>query len=120
MPASAGIQWLCVVYERRWTPAFAGVTVQALVVTVQTLVVTVHASVVTVHASVVTVQSSVVTVQSSVVTDKNLFATLDLRVRCNPHTQCVELDEATCVSLIIGAAIFIKGRNVHIKQRISF
>ncbi len=26
MPASAGIQWLCVFYERCWTPAFAGVT----------------------------------------------------------------------------------------------
>ena len=95
MPAYAGIQWLCVVYERRWTPAFAGVTVQALVVTVQ---------------------SSVVTVQASVVTDKNLFSTLDLRVRSNPHTQCVEFDESTCISLIVSAAIFIKGRDVHVKK----
>ena len=95
MPAYAGIQWLCVVYERRWTPAFAGVTVQVLVVTVQ---------------------SSVVTVQASVVTDKNLFSTLDLRIRCNPHTQCVEFDESTCVSLIVSAAIFIKCRDVHVKQ----
>ena len=102
MPASAGIQWLYVVCERRWTPAFAGVTIQALVVTVQALV--------------VTVQSSVVTVQASVVTDKNLFATLDLRVRSNPHTQCIEFDETTCISLIVGATIFIKRCDVHVKQ----
>jgi hypothetical protein len=113
MPASAGIQWLCVFCERRWTPAFAGVTVQAWVVTVQALVVTVHASVVTVHAS-------VVTVQVSMVTDKNLFATLDLRIRCNPHTQCVEFDEAASIRLIVGAAIFIKRCDIHVKQRISF
>ena len=99
MPASAGIQWLCVFCERRWTPAFAGVTVQALVVTV--------------HAS-------VVTVQVPMVTDKNLFATLDLGICCNPHTQCIEFDEATCISLIVGAAIFIKRRDIHVKQRISF
>ena len=102
MPASAGIQWLCVFCERRWTPAFAGVTVQASVVTFQVLVVTVHAS--------------VVTVQVSMVTDKNLFATLDFRVRCNPHTQRIEFDEATCISLIVSAAIFIKRRDIHVKQ----
>jgi hypothetical protein len=99
MPASAGIQWLCVLCERRWTPAFAGVTVQAWVVTV--------------HAS-------VVTVQVSMVTDKILFATLDLGVRCNPHTQRIEFDKATGIRLIVGAAIFIKRRDVHVKQRISF
>ena len=102
MPALAGIQWLCVFCERRWTPAFAGVTIQALVVTVQALVVTVHAS--------------VVTVQVSMVTDKNLFATLDLRVRCNPHTQCVEFDEATSVRLIVSATIFIKRCDIHVKK----
>jgi len=99
MPASAGIQWLCVLCERRWTPAFAGVTVQAWVVTV--------------HAS-------VVTVQVSMVTDKILFATLDLGIRCNPHTQRIEFDKATGIRLIVGAAIFIKRRDVHVKQRISF
>lgn len=99
MPASAGIQWLCVLCERRWTPAFAGVTVQAWVVTV--------------HAS-------VVTVQVSIVTDKILFATLDLGIRCNPHTQRIEFDKATGIRLIVGAAIFIKRRDVHVKQRISF
>ena len=106
MPASAGIQWLCVLCERRWTPAFAGVTVQAWVVTVQALVVTVHAS--------------VVTVQVSMVTDKILFATLDLGIRCNPHTQRIEFDKATGIRLIVGAAIFIKRRDIHVKQRISF
>jgi len=116
MPASAGIQWLCVFCERRWTPAFAGVTVQASVVTIQALLVTVQALVVTVQAWVVTVHASVVTVQVSMVTDKNLFATLDFRVRCNPHTQCVEFDEATGIRLIVGAAIFIKRRDVHVKQ----
>jgi len=95
MPASAGIQWLCVLCERRWTPAFAGVTVQAWVVTV--------------HAS-------VVTVQVSMVTDKILFATLDLGIRCNPHTQRIEFDKATGIRLIVGAAIFIKRRDVHVKQ----
>ena len=95
MPASAGIQWLCVLCERRWTPAFAGVTVQAWVVTV--------------HAS-------VVTVQVSMVTDKILFATLDLGIRCNPHTQRIEFDKATSIRLIVGAAIFIKRRDVHVKQ----
>ncbi len=99
MPASAGIQWLCVLCERRWTPAFAGVTVQAWVVTV--------------HAS-------VVTVQVSMVTDKILFATLDLGIRCNPHTQRIEFDKATGIRLIVGAAIFIKRRDIHVKQRISF
>jgi hypothetical protein len=88
MPLHAGIQWLYVFYERRWTPAFAGVTVQA----------------------------SGVTVQASVVTDNNLFATLDFRVRCNPHTQRIEFDEATGIRLIVGAAVFIKRRNVHVKQ----
>ncbi len=120
MPASAGIQWLCVFCERRWTPAFAGVTVQALVVTVQVWVVTIQALVVTIQALVVTVHASVVTVQVSMVTDKNLFAALDFRVRCNPHTQCIEFDEATGIRLIVGAAIFIKRRDVHVKQRISF
>ena len=95
MPASAGIQWLCVLCERRWTPAFAGVTVQAWVVTV--------------HAS-------VVTVQVSMVTDKILFATLDLGIRCNPHTQRIEFDKATGIRLIVGSAIFIKRRDVHVKQ----
>ena len=99
MPTWAGIQWLCVLCERRWTPAFAGVTVQAWVVTV--------------HAS-------VVTVQVSMVTDKILFATLDLGIRCNPHTQRIEFDKATGIRLIVGAAIFIKRRDIHVKQGISF
>ena len=80
MPANAGIQWLCVFYERCWTPAFAGVTFLGYLA------------------------------------KNKLFATLDLRIRCNPHTQCVEFDESTCVSLIVSAAILIKCRDVHVKQ----
>ena len=80
MPANAGIQWLCVVYERCWTPAFAGVTFSVYVV------------------------------------NDKLFATLDLRIRRNSHTQGVEFDEATCVSLIVGATIFVKRCDVHVKQ----
>ena len=80
IPASAGIQWLCVFYERCWTPAFAGVTFLGYLA------------------------------------KKFLFATLDLRIGRNPHTQCVELDEATGIGLIVSAAIFIKRRDIHVKQ----
>jgi len=44
-----------------------------------------------------------------------LFAALDLRIGCNSHAQCVEFDEATGISLIVGTAIFIKCRDVHVK-----
>ena len=67
-------------YERRWTLAFAGVTFSVYVV------------------------------------NNKLFAALDLRVRCNPHPQCIELDESTGISLIVGATIFVKRRDVHVKQ----
>ena len=80
MRVQKGIQWLCVFFERRWTPAFAGVTLLGYL------------------------------------SKNKLFATLDLRVRCNSHTQRIELDEATGISLIVGAAIFIKRRDVHVKQ----
>src|SRR5574343_522919 len=36
------------------------------------------------------------------------------------HTQRVQFDEAPGVGLVVGAAVFIEGRNVHVEQRVGF
>ncbi|MNG32935.1 hypothetical protein D3C84_1190640 [compost metagenome] len=39
-------------------------------------------------------------------------------VRRDAHAQGVELDEARCVGLVVGAAIFFESRNVGVEQRL--
>lgn len=41
-------------------------------------------------------------------------------IRCDTHAQRIQLDKAAGVGLVVGAAVFVEGRDIHVEQRICF
>jgi hypothetical protein len=48
---------------------------------------------------------------------RDLLAALQARVGGDAHAQRIQLDEAAGVGLVVGAAVFVEGGDVHIKQK---